>query len=77
MLISLMVRHSPASFIPLMTPAMGVTVIAANARLPSPLYTTTSVCSVRPWVGSQSKLRANSGLPVLLRSFSTMMRGGR
>ena len=37
MLISLIVSDSPASFIPLMTPAMGLTVTAANARLPSPL----------------------------------------
>ena len=71
MLISLMVTDSPASFIPLMTPAIGLTVTAANARFPSPLYTTTSVCSVMPSVGVQSKLRANSGPPVVLRSFST------
>ena len=47
------------------------TVTAANARFPSPLYTTTSVCSVSPFDGSQSKFRPKIGAPVLLRPFST------
>src|SRR5205085_242688 len=37
MLISLIVTDKPASFMPLITPSMGETVTAANARFPSPL----------------------------------------
>jgi len=35
--ISLIVTHNPASFMPLMTPVIGLIVTAANVRFPVPL----------------------------------------
>src|SRR5581483_6487808 len=69
--ISLIVQDSPASFIPEMQPTIGVTVTIANDRFPSGWKTASSVCSVIPFDGSQSKFRPNKGAPVLLRPFST------
>ena len=68
---SLIVQASPASFIPEMHPTIGQMVTVANDRFPSGWKTARSVCSVRPFDGSQSKFRPNSGAPVLLRPLST------